>query len=78
VEGREREWLVGISQHGNVSKAYYDRTFRKRKKRKQDEAAGSRQQAAGSRHQSPSLSLSLSLSLLFFSLLINMLEIGPP
>jgi len=56
VEGREREWLVGISQHGNVSKAYYDRTFRKRKKRKQDEVAGSR-------HQSPSLSLSLSLSL---------------
>lgn len=34
VEGREREWLVGISQHGNVSKAYYDRTFRRRKKKK--------------------------------------------
>jgi hypothetical protein len=43
----------------------------KEKKRKQDEVAGSR-------HQSPSLSLSLSLSPLFFSLLINMLEIGPP
>jgi hypothetical protein len=59
VEGREREWLVGISQHGNVSKAYYDRTFRKRKKRKQDEVAGSRQQAP----ITFSLSLSLSLSL---------------
>jgi len=65
VEGREREWLVGISQHGNVSKAYYDRTFRKRKKRKQDEAAGSRQQAAGTNHP---LSLSLSLSLFSSSL----------
>jgi hypothetical protein len=65
VEGREREWLVGISQHGNVSKAYYDRTFRKRKKRKQDEVAGSRQQAP------ITFSLSLSLSLPPLLLFIN-------
>lgn len=27
---REKEWLVGISQHGNISKAYYDKQLEKR------------------------------------------------
>jgi hypothetical protein len=32
---REKEWLVGISQHGNISKAYYDKLLEPKRKRKE-------------------------------------------